>query len=40
MKYIIGVFVLYCIGWLGGDIIVAAICIGLSYGFIDYMKEY
>ena len=38
MRYIIGTFVLYCLGWLGGDILYAAFLMGVSYGFIDLMK--
>jgi hypothetical protein len=27
------------IGWLGGDVLLSAIFIGLAYGFIDLMKQ-
>jgi len=30
---------LACVGWLGGDVLVSAIFIGLAYGFIDLMKQ-
>jgi len=39
MRYIFGTFVLYCIGWLGGDILLSAIFIGVAYGFIEYMEH-
>ena len=39
MRYIFGTFVLYCVGWLGGDILLSAIFIGIAYGFIDLMKQ-
>ena len=40
MRYFIGAFTLYGIGWFGGDIIIAALWIGAAYGFIDFMKNY
>ena len=39
MRYILGTFLLYCIGWLGGDVLLAAIWMGAAYGFIDLMKQ-
>ena len=38
MRYAIGAFMLYWIGWIGGDIIISALWIGLAYGFIDTMS--
>jgi hypothetical protein len=39
MRYVIGAFLLYCIGWFGGNILFSAIMIGVAYGFIDVMKQ-
>ena len=39
MRYVFGAFVLYSIGFLGGDIIIASIWVGIAYGFIDIMKQ-
>mgnify|MGYP004071852215 CR=1 len=39
MRYIFGAFVLYCIGALGGDILISALWLGVAYGFIDLMKQ-
>jgi hypothetical protein len=39
MRYAVGTFLLYCTGWLGGDILISAIFIGIAYGFIDLMKQ-
>ena len=39
MRYIVGTFLLYCTGWLGADILISAIWIGVAYGFIDYMQQ-
>ena len=39
MRYVIGAFMLYTIAYLGGDIIIASIWIGVAYGFIDLMKQ-
>tara|TARA_Y100000310_G_C20467288_1_gene708265 strand:+ start:434 stop:562 length:129 start_codon:yes stop_codon:yes gene_type:complete len=38
MRYIFGTFMLYCVGWLGGDVLFSAIFIGVAYGFIDNMR--
>ena len=38
MRYVIGAFMLYWIGWIGGDTIISALWIGLAYGFIDTMS--
>jgi hypothetical protein len=39
MRYFFGTWILYVIGYLGGDIIIASIWIGAAYGFIDLMKQ-
>jgi len=39
MRYALGAFLLYSIGYLGGDIIIASIWMGVAYGFIDLMKQ-
>jgi|TARA_Y100000310_G_scaffold2072_1_gene2582 hypothetical protein len=39
MRYFTGAFVLYCIGFMGGDVLFSALWIGIAYGFIDIMKE-
>ena len=39
MRYVFGAFVLYSIGQFGGDILIAALWIGIAYGFIDLMKQ-
>ena len=39
MRYFFGLWMLYGIGYLGGDIIVASLWVGAAYGFIDFMKE-
>ena len=39
MRYVLGVFVLYSIGFSGGDILIASLCMGIAYGFIDIMKQ-
>ena len=38
MRYIFGTFMLYCVGWMGGDGLFSAIFIGAAYGFIDTMR--
>ena len=38
LRYVIGMYGLYWIGFMGGDIIVSALFLGLPFGFIDYMK--
>ena len=38
MRYIFGTFMLYCVGWMGGDVLFSAIFIGAAYGFIDTMR--
>jgi len=38
MRYIFGTSMLYCVGWLGGDVLLSAIFIGAAYGFIDNMS--
>jgi len=38
-RYIVGSFMLAVVGWLGGDVLLSAIFIGLAYGFIDLMKQ-
>ena len=38
-RYFIGGYILYWIGWFGGDIIIASISLGIAFGFIDLMKE-
>ena len=38
MRYIFGTFMLYCVGWMGGDFLFSAIFIGAAYGFIDTMR--
>ena len=37
MRYVIGAFILYGVGWIGGNILMTALWIGIAYGFIDYM---
>jgi hypothetical protein len=39
MRYFFGALVLYTIGYLGGNVLLAAIWIGIGYGFIDLMRE-
>jgi hypothetical protein len=39
MRYFIGAFVLYIIGFLGGDVLMASLWVGASFGFIDLMKQ-
>ena len=39
MRYFIGAFVLYIIGFLGGDVLIASVWVGASFGFIDLMKQ-
>tara|TARA_B110001454_G_scaffold201626_1_gene208159 strand:+ start:264 stop:392 length:129 start_codon:yes stop_codon:yes gene_type:complete len=39
MRYFFGVWILYAVGYLGGNILMAAIWIGIGYGFIDLMRE-
>ena len=39
MRYALGAFLLYTIGYLVGDIIIASIWMGIAYGFIDLMKQ-
>ena len=38
MRYFVGTLLLYCIGMLGGNILLSALLIGLAYGFIDSMR--
>mgnify|MGYP001176011428 FL=1 len=38
LRYLIGMYGLYWIGFMGGDIIWSALWIGLAFGFIDFMK--
>ena len=39
MRYLLGAWVLYTVGYLGGNVMMAAIWIGIGYGFIDLMRE-
>jgi hypothetical protein len=39
MRYVFGAFILYSIGQFGGNILIAALLIGIVYGFIDMMKQ-
>ena len=39
MRYFIGAWILYAIAYLGGDIIISSIWIGVAYSFIDIMKQ-
>tara|TARA_Y100000780_G_scaffold2925_1_gene2715 strand:- start:259 stop:387 length:129 start_codon:yes stop_codon:yes gene_type:complete len=39
MRYLFGALVLYTVGYLGGNVLFAAIWIGIGYGFIDLMRE-
>ena len=39
MRYVIGAFMLYVVGWMGGNILISALWIGAAYGFIDLMKQ-
>ena len=39
MRYLFGAWVLYIVGYLGGNVLMAAIWIGIGYGFIDLMRE-
>ena len=39
MRYVIGAFMLYAVGWIGGNILMTALWIGVAYGFIDLMKQ-
>ena len=39
MRYAFGAFILYTIGFFGGNIIIASIWVGIAYGFIDLMKQ-
>ena len=39
MRYAVGSFLLYCTGWLGGDVLISSIWIGVAFGFIDLMKQ-
>jgi len=39
MRYAVGAFLLYIVGYFGGDIIIASIWMGIAYGFIDLMKQ-
>ena len=39
MRYVIGAFMLYVVGWMGGSILITSLWIGAAYGFIDIMKE-
>ena len=40
MRYIIGTLMLCWTGYFGGNIIVAAILMGVAWGYIDYKREY
>ena len=39
MRYAFGAFILYTVGYFGGDIIIVSIWMGIAYGFIDLMKQ-
>ena len=39
MRYAVGAFLLYIVGYFDGDIIIASIWVGVAYGFIDLMKQ-
>jgi|TARA_B100001079_G_C16289165_1_gene460147 hypothetical protein len=39
MRYFFGAGILCGIGYLEGDILIAALCMGIAYGFIDFMRE-
>jgi hypothetical protein len=39
MRYAVGAFLLYTVGYLGGNIIITSIWMGIAYGFIDLMKQ-
>ena len=39
MRYFFGAWMLFTIGQFGGNILLAAIWIGIAYGFIDLMRE-
>ena len=39
MRYFIGTWLLYAMAYLGSDIIIASIWVGVAYGFIDLMKQ-
>jgi len=38
-RYLIGIWGLYWIGWMGGDILLTALWFGIAFGFIDIMKQ-
>jgi len=39
MRYFIGAWVLFAIGYMGGDVLISSLWVGAAYGFIDFMKE-
>jgi len=39
MRYFFGATLLYFIGYSGGDVLIASLWVGASYGFIDIMRE-
>ncbi len=39
MRYFFGAWMLYAVGYLGGNILLAAIGIGIGYGFLDLIRE-
>ena len=39
MRYVIGAFMLYAVGWMGGNILISALWIGAAFAFIDIMRE-
>ena len=39
MRYVIGAFMLYVVGWMGGNILISALWIGAAFAFIDIMRE-
>ena len=39
MRYAFGAFILYTVGYLGGDIIITSIWMGIAYSFIDLMNQ-
>jgi hypothetical protein len=39
MRYAVGAFLLYTVGYLEGNIIITSIWMGIAYGFIDLMKQ-
>ena len=39
MRYVFGAFLVFTIGYFGGDILVASLWLGAVYGFIDTMRQ-